>query len=374
MNSLRQLRHHAPARGIATTVVVGAVGVVVLLFVRSALPEGVDASRRSAGAWPTVLAALSAAGAFAGFLAAFAMRRVGGPRLVAAGSAMIGIAATFAAIVFRNGLDSPQVLLVIAGLTGAGIGLATVALSSSLRAAVEGRFLALCVGCGIALAQLVCALPAVVDATTVAKCWITAGVALVGTLATMLTDRSHAPATSRTEQGLPADLPERVFTRVGIAATAAVFVALSGFAALTGATAPGPAENFWEVGAAPAAAAIVAGWSIDRGWFRVVPAAALAALIVAAHEVAPVLRAPGLAMGAVALVCFAALGRSRSHLPARVWRAAWPWGVAAWIAPTLAGLLVEETPPWATPAAIVLLAGSLLILGVIRTPDANADR
>lgn len=371
-------RSGAPAHSLAAVVLVAVTYVFFLLFAQFGFLQGMRVDGRSSAHIHQVLAAMAVAGVACSLLAPIPARRLGGMRAIAVGLLACALAGGGAAWQFRAGGNGRAPLILVALLTGVGLGFATVALAAALRQLANGRAVGLHAGAGTGLAYFFCNVPAVFGASPAAKAAIVATAAAIGAYVAWRIRDAVRP--SEVARVAPLD---RYVSRAGIACATAAFFALvwfdsAAFAWLQNSPvmrtrAWSEAAALWTNGGTHAVAALTAGLLLDRRLFGVVLAGALALLVAganwfsavgAAGAVAAPIYAAGVSFYSTALAAFAARAGEYANLPRALWRAAPVYAVAGWIGSTAGIGLAEQSgtlPRWAAPLAAAVLCVALLL-------------
>lgn len=346
---------------LAAVTTVAAVYVYFLIFAQFGLLRAVAGAWKDAGGvMPSILAGMALAGMAGSVIAAKVFSPGRGRALLAAGFMTCAAAATGV-----RSAESIAAFSIVALFTGLGVGVVTVALAGLLRPAAGDAKLGRITGLGTGLAYAFCNLPGIFDAGAGTQAWIAVGATATGFVAS----RALQPR-------FDAEAP-RVgdYSRRGLASWIVIFVALVGldsalfyFIQHT----PELTKTMW-TGAGRqglnammhVAAAVLAGWALDRqGLGRAVAAAALALLVACVwlsgrHE--------GRAIGALLYIAsVSAYSTALVFYPAHAGRpgvAAWIYAVAGWGGSAVGIGLVEgrgHFPGAVTAAAAVLLAISLM--------------
>jgi cytochrome c oxidase cbb3-type subunit 2 len=265
--------------------------------------------------------------------------------------------------------NSPGVLGLAAGLTGLGVGGATVTLAAVIGHVTGPKHLGLVLGAGTGLAYGFCNLPPVFEATPAGQAMVAFGAILVGLAALAgLDQRAPVVAVDRLEYG-PRGLASWVVVFLALVwLDSAAFYIIQHNPELQGGTWRGSARLATNAGL-HLAAAVFAGWMLDRGRLGRTVLMALGLLVAAclqlgtAVPLAPGLTAPlyvaGVSFYSTALVFY----------PARSGRAgvaAVVYTVAGWFGSAFGIGLVEHSrvvPAW-LPAGAALVA--LVALGLRR--------
>jgi len=355
---------------------VASIYVHFLIFAQFGFLHGIRAAGHSIDEIHHVLGAMALAGIATSIATALALHRRDARLTSAIGFALAAIAGGVAGLAFSKPATSHSLLLVIALLTGAGLGACTVSAALLLRRFTGGRALGRHVGAGTGLAYLACNIPALFTASPAGKGWISAAAALAG-LGFTLAGRTAAAASP--ESPYTGLVSRRVVAMAALGFLALVWFDSAAFTAVQNSTdlralVWSGSRTLWTIGATHALAALAAGLLIDRGAFRAVLAAAFV-LLAAGHfgfgsRGAALWAAPAYAAGvslySTALAVFAALGPSDVGMrPA--WRAAWVYALAGWVASGAGVGLAEQfgrVPLWAAPAAAVVLVTALAQLRV----------
>lgn len=318
---------------------------------------------------PQAMGLMGAGGLLASFGAAWLLARLPARRLLLAGFA--GCAA--AALLTLVG-SSPALFFTAAFLIGAFTGVLTVTLAASLRAIIRGPAFATQVGAGTGLAYLVCNIPAVFGGTPAWQALFSAAVCGLGVVAVarMPTPASPSPAgtspaTRRADSYRGANvlaLVAMLFALVALDSTA--FATIQNTPALKALTWGSPGLKLM-LGVVHAAAAVLAGWLIDRGACRRLLLATLGLFAVAfawlqsgggAAWAAGPLYAIGISTYSVVLIALPSLHPEEPGLIPVRWRSALLYAVAGWIGSALGVVLAQRLH--AIPGALVLAAAVLV--------------
>ena len=259
---------------------------------------------------------------------------------------------------------SAPVLLVVAALTGAGVGGLTVTLAATLRRVIGGDRLGTAIGLGTGTAYAICNLPFVFNAGREAQAFFGLAAACAGILAVQMLDLRA-----------PRQVPNNFdYQKPGIVAWTMIFLALvwldsGAFYVIQ--HSPYLKELTWGSGRLYAnaaihfAAALLAGHMMDRRWVGRAVLAAAAMLLTACLLIAPdrakltegvLLYTAAVSIYSTALVFYPARG-SRPQLAAIV------YSVAGWIGSAMGIGMVEDMhviPKW-----FVLLAGAVMFAGLL---------
>jgi len=306
-----------------------------------------------------ILAAMGVAGLGGSAWAAFRFAENRSLRRMVALFAVCGAAAALSLVA-----KSAGPLLAVALLTGFGAGGLTVTLAATLRRVTGGDRLGTAIGLGTGTAYAFCNLPFVFNAGRDAQAFIALGAACVGILAVQMMDLRA-----------PRQVPDSAdYQRPGIVAWVLIFLALvwldSGAFYVIQHT-PYLKELTWGAGRLYAnaaihfAAALLAGYMMDRRWVGRAVLAAAAMLLAACVLIEPnrakltegvLLYTAAVSIYSTALVFYPARG-SRVQLAALV------YGVAGWIGSALGIGLVEHRAT--IPRGFVLAAGAVVLAGLL---------
>jgi cytochrome c oxidase cbb3-type subunit 2 len=343
--------------GVRAALAVAAVYGYFLIFAQFALVELLRAAGTSLTAEKSALGAMALAGIAGGFSAAW---RGVSPNMV---KSALGVAALTAALApVAHAL--PLALGVVAAVTGAALGVATVGLAALL----PGWCGVTWVGLGTGLAYACCNLPPVFQQSPSGQAWIGAGFALAGVWV--------VPATA----GWKARITPTIFPLGGAVAifTALVWLDSAAFFIIQHApelkSATWGAAMLWRNAAVHLVVAGVAGlWLADRG-ARVVPLAACGVLAVAALAVnaaatrglAGWVYPIGVSLYSTALVAWPGWFCGVAGVRAAAWRAAWLFAIAGWVG-SVNGIGMAQSLHRVPPVFVALAGG--VVLGVIILSD-----
>ena len=319
-----------------------------------------------------VMAAMGLTGLAVSLLVPFLLRRLAASRLLP--SAFVACAVIAPMATLAQGLWA-------FALTGAAIGastaILTVTLATHLRHLVRGRRFGLAVGAGTGLAYFVCNLPPLFEGSPQVQSLVVAGVCVVGAWATFGT----VGATAGNPQGEPLALSDADYRGLGFLSLvlgflalvwldSAAFVVIQETLALKGLT-WGSGGQKMLLGSCHLVAALLAGWLIDRGFFRSLLLAAFGLFVVAfvgLEATAPWVRllcGPiytfGISFYSTALVVLPAYGPWRRGLVPVAWRAAWVYGIGGWLGSALGVGMGQNLHR--IPRLFLLAAGLLLLAG-----------
>jgi cytochrome c oxidase cbb3-type subunit 2 len=357
---------------------VAATYVFFLLFAEFALLHLMEARASGPAALRLGLAWLGGGGVLGSLLAArFAGRSPASA--ITLGFLGCGAAATLAAF---QPVSLP--LEAVAALTGLGLGWLTVNVAGNLHRLLAGTPLGLCTGAGTGLAYAFCNVPPVFASSPVGHAWISAGACALGVLAAALIPTLGPPtvATPSAATGLRSAFWMLVAAFIALVwLDSAAFLLIQERAelrALTWAT----SGQLWANAAMHLAAALLAGWLLDRGLLRYVLALAGAGLLVASFALAHggtraarwhLLYPLGVSLYSTALVALPALTRSSPGGANTRWRAACLYVLAGWIGSALGiGMALDQRT---IPDAFLLGAGAALaavLFGSLRGRGATA--
>jgi cytochrome c oxidase cbb3-type subunit 2 len=275
---------------------------------------------------------------------------------------------------------------------GLALGWTTVTLASTLRAALGLRRLGLACGVGTGVAYALCNVPAVFTASAAAQSWVAIAAALVGAAAALRLELHAAPADDqRPVRARGAAAAWIVVLLALVWLDSAAFYIIQHTAAFKAVTWAGA----WRLGGnafAHLAAAVAAGFALDRGRAALVLAFAAVGLVGAclalslatapATAFAPVLYTAGVSLYSTALVWFPARS-ARPGLAAAV------YALAGWGGSALGIGMAQDlarVPGWflvlaaATIASALLgrrrafaMAGALGLAAAFTTPAADAQ-
>ena len=363
----------AVARDVRGMLAVAATYVYFLLFAQ----YGFLRLLASRGAGPAELAPVLAAMGLAGLTVSLAAARllVGSTstRLLRAGFTGAALAALLALAA-----ESPGVMLAIAVLIGSSTALVTVSLAADLGALLGRPAFALKVGAATGAAYLFCNVPAVFAGSPASQCALSALVAVLGLAA--------VPASV----GSPPRAPEvpasdaRDYRGLGFLAVVLSFLALIALDSAAFSIIQQSPElkalswqdggRGWLLGVTHLAAAVAAGWLLDRGFFRSLLLSTFALFVVGLGALggqatrfvtgAP-LYVAGVSLYSVALVVYPSRLGDLPGLVPRRWRAALLFGVAGWLG-SAAGIGVSQGLQH-VPTSLLAASGALLGAAVALT-------
>ncbi len=359
---------------VAGVVVIAAVYIFFLLYAQFGFLQVLELRLNSVLWLQRAMGAMGFAGLLTSLGAAWALGKVPTLRLLRAGLAGGALAALLAPT-----CTAVSALIAIAVLIGASTALATVSLAYRLRFLLGGRRLGLGVGLGTGLAYLLSNVPLLFAGSPVEQSVAASLACLAGLAATPFLERGETAQPPVGEPlSRPAGLMTRDFAGLGFAAVVLAFLALiwldsAAFAiiqqspVLRGATWAGQGKIV--IGWTHLAAALIAGWRIDRGNFHGLLLSAVTLFAVAfrllslggvAAAISGSLYAMGISFYSVALVVYpSAGGEAPGRVPGR-FRAALLFGVAGWLGSGLGIAMAQGREQ--IPRSFVLIAAVLLLL------------
>jgi cytochrome c oxidase cbb3-type subunit 2 len=360
----------APVRPLAAIVAIAATYVFFLLFAEFALLHLLEAAAPEPAALRAGLALLGTGGICGSLLAAFVPTRHL-RREIAGGFLGCATGATLAAL-------GGTPLGVVAAITGLALGWLTVRLAGNLHVLLASAPLGLCTGVGTGLAYAICNLPSVFASSAVGHAWISVAACLVGALVSPLFS-ANEPTGIR-----PTATRRATFWLLLGAFVALVWLDSAAFLliqerpalrALTWATAP----QLWANATVHLAAALLAGWLLDRGLLRLALALAGADLLVASFALAQggaaaarlhLLYPAGVSLYSTALVALPALARAWPGHENTHRRAAALYVLAGWIGSALGiGMALDQRT---IPTAFLATAGTALVVLLLGARTRNA--
>lgn len=320
----------------------------------------------------TAMASMGLAGLAASLATGVALSR-SGPRRSMAGGFVLAGATSLAAL----DATSSWGLHAAAAAIGASTAIVTVALAASLRSFLGSRRFGLKVGLGTGLAYFFCNLPSIFEGSPELGSLVAAGACGIGMVAALSMRR---PASQDLDTG--AALRRRDFLGWGFASIVLAFLALiwldsAAFAviqetlALKSTTWGGGGQKL-VLGTTHLAAALLAGWLIDRGTLRALLLATFGLFTVAflmlergagTLAAAGPLYVTGISLYSVALVAYPSYrGDEPGLIPGR-WRAAILFGVAGWIGSALGvGMALDLHR---IPRPFLLVVGTVLAVSTL---------
>ena len=351
-----------------------------LLFDQFAFLDLLQAALPAAGA-QAAMALMGVTGLTASLVVAALLHRGRGARgLMLAGFALAAVTAAWA-----PGLGG-SALIAAAAPVGLATALVTVPLAAALRqllgsAAGQGRRFGLRVGLGTGLAYFFCNLPPVFAGSPALRSQIAAAVALAGFLAAWRFAPHPAPAPSGPAGPALKEADARGFGLASLVISflaliwldSAAFAVIQESAGLKGVT-WGSGGATLLLGSVHLAAALLAGWWIDAGYFRSLLLAAFALFaaalgllgaapaggLAAAMALAGPLYAAAVSLYSVALVAFPAYSAEAAGRFSRPWRAGLVFGIAGWLGSALGVGMAQDLHR--VPPAFLVVAGGLLVL------------
>lgn len=345
---------------LAAVITVAAVYVYFLIFAQFGFLKAVQAARGAEGdVIRPIMAVMGLMGVTGSVLAACFFSENKCRHWLAAGFGFCAVAA-----VGSLGAKSPTGFYLVAGLTGLGVGLATVTLAGMLRRSVGDESLGKIIGLGTGLAYGICNLPGIFDASPETQ----AQLALAAVAAGWAGGRRLAPRFQLEQPGGGEYSPK------GTAAWVVVFVALvcldsAAFYVIQHAT--DLKEGMWTGtgrlmlnAGVHLGVAVLTGWALDRRWMgRTVGLGAVLLLLACwlineRHQAlgwAGLFYVAGVSIYSTALVFYPA----RSGRP---WLAALVYAVAGWGGSALGIGLAENRSE--LPGAVITLAAAIIALSL----------
>ena len=333
-----------------------AVYVYFLIFAQFGFLQALAAAGRPAALLQPILALMGAAGVGGSALVAWGYTEAHGRTWLGGAFVVAGLAAALA-----MEADTTGMFLAVAGLTGVGMGGATVSLAAQIRRVVGSRRLGLTLGAGTGLAYGFCNLPAVFQAGPAWQALIAQGAAAAGLLAVAgLEPRAPAPGATG------ADYRARGLGAWVVAFLALVWLDSAAFYViqhnpdLQGGTWRAPAQLYANAGL-HLVTALLAGWALDHGRASSVVLVAMGLLAAACGllgttqvgwGLVAALYVSGVSLYSTALVFYPARsGRARV--------AALVYAVAGWIGSAIGIGLVTHSP--VVPGWFPLVAGLIVV-------------
>jgi cytochrome c oxidase cbb3-type subunit 2 len=355
--------------------------VYFLLFAQFGFVSMLEARLASADAIRMAMAAMGIAGLAASLATGALLGRVAPHRLLPAGLVACALTALLALAA-----QTPAALLAIAALTGISTAVVTVTLAASLRDLLRTRRFGLKVGVATGLAYFICNIPRLFAATPELRAVVPAALCIVAALA-LVAVRQPEPETMDVPR--PA-LTSDSFRGLGFAAIVLSFLALvwldsAAFRIIQETTRLkadtwGSDNQQLMLGAIHFAAAALAGWLIDRGFFSSQLFGAFTLFVVAfgilqraasSGGASGPIYAIGISAYSVALVAYPSYGGDGPGLVPRRWRAALLYGVAGWIGSALGVGMAQDLHR--IPPAFIVSALCVLVVGAaFRHPAATA--
>ena len=258
----RREEFHPPAPSlVAVTVAIAAVYTYFLVFAQFGFLHALPAVLGDKHPWlRLIMGFMATAGIGAGFFTAKVYTEKNGRNLLRTGFIIAGLAAALTWVA-----RSPLPFLAAALLTGAGLGLATVALAALLRREIGGTRLGFCIGAGTGVAYAVSSLPVIFAGAHSIQLLVGIVAAVVGLLASQAFEQ-HAPR----QQTSGSD-----YDRTGRLLWIALFLVLVGFdSAVFFLLQHQPTlQTAWPTGwhlylnaGVHLVAAVLAGLALDRRW------------------------------------------------------------------------------------------------------------
>ncbi len=315
-----------------------------------------------------VMAAMGLSGLATSLATAWLLRTVPAVQVL-----RIGLAGGMVAPLVALGCQSIATLSAVGALIGAATALATVALASRLRTFVADRRVGLWVGLGTGVAYWLCNWPFLFEGSLLTQS-LAAALACAAGLAATTTLGRRAPTTKiGPRRALRAsDFEPQGFVAVLTAFLALIWLDSTAFAVIQ--HTPELKVLTWAgsgkvvLGFTHLAAALMAGWLVDRGRFHSLLVAAFALFAVAFRLLtigempwlAGPLYATGISFYSVALVLYPSYRGDHPGRVSRALRAAVLFGIAGWLGSALGVGLAQELD--SIPTALLMVAGALLLL------------
>ncbi len=355
-------------------VAVAATYVYFLIWAQFGLLARMRALGLASGEIRLAMAAMGLAGLAASFAAA---------RLPAAGRTVAaGLAACAVTAVAALGASSLSSFVLAAAAVGGATAVTTVTLAAALPTLVGPVRRGLAIGAATGCAYMICNLPPLFEAPPAIQSLVAATLCLLAGALLLLGPRRDAPP-----RPLPLAPPRRNFHGLGWAAVVATFLALvwldsAAFAVIQESAtlrrltwAPGNVKL--ALGAIHLAAALAAGWVVDRGGLLRLPLFAYGALALAAlalERLAPeflagALYAAGVSLYSVALVLWPG-ARLDAGSTTPGWRSAQLYGIAGWLG-SAAGIGMAQDLH-RIPGAFLAAAGVLLGVAAVVSAGSTA--
>jgi cytochrome c oxidase cbb3-type subunit 2 len=385
---------------VGAVVAIAATYIYFLLFAQFGFLHLLAARGYGPGQVQASMAAMGITGLAVSLATGWCLRRWATVRLMRVGFASSAVSALLACLT-----RGTIAWLVVAALVGASVAITTVALATGLRDHLPRKRTGLAVGVGTGMAYFVCNVPPLFNGTAEAQAVASAGAALIGLVAcramvSRAALRPGAPATvpaalpigrpaeseSNTERSAlrPRDMRGLGFVSIVLAFLALVWLDSAAFAViqetvgLKGQT-WGAGAQLWLLGATHFAGALLAGWAIDRGWFRGLLLLAYGLFVVAFTLLSATganalggsllggslyggpLYAIGISLYSTALVLYPSFRPDGPGLVPRRWRAALLYGVAGWFGSANGVGMAQQLHH--IPRLFLVAAGALLALG-----------
>jgi cytochrome c oxidase cbb3-type subunit 2 len=342
---------------IRAAISVAAVYGFFLIFAQFSFVELLRGAGAGLNAERAALGSMAAAGIAAGFLTAWRGPSV---RMIRGAVAAAALAAALAPVASAGTTTS----MVIAVLTGAALGIATVGLSALLPAWCGVAW----VGLGTGLGYASCNLPLVFLQSPAVQAWIASGFAAVGLLA--------LPARAEWTNGgnrrvFPMWSAVAIFTALVWMDSAAFFIIQHSVDLKSGTWGDG---LLWRNAVVHLAVAIAAGWWLAGSGARSLPGVSWVLLAVAAlavnrestRELAGWFYPAGVSLYSAALVAWPGWFAGADGHRSAAWRAAWLFAIAGWFG-SANGIGMAQTLNQVPPAFVA--AAGMVVIGVMVLSD-----
>lgn len=330
---------------LAVALVVAATYVYFLIFTEFAFIELAGQAGVGAGPLRIVMGALAIGGIAGSVLAAWRFRADRLGRALQWGFAVCGVAAGIATRVPAAGFAW------VALVTGLGLGWLTVTLAAGLRSVLPDSRLGWWIGTGTGLAYAICNLPVVFATTAVNQTWVAVAACGLGLVLARGWQTETAPARDEGDFGRGAGWIWLLFLLVWL--DSAAFYVIQHVTAWRTPTWSGDAR-LWGNAAAHLAAALLAGWMIDRGWMARVLPLALGLLWLACWRLSHGLFGGSVWFYTVAVSLYSTVLVAYPARSGRPWVAAAVYAIAGWVGSALGIGMVESRP--AMPEWFLMLA------------------
>ena len=345
----------------AAVITVAAVYVFFLIFAQFGFLKAVQvALGENAGIIRPIMALMGLAGVTGSVLAARLYSEPGGRRLLAMGLGVCAAAAAWALTARSSGGFYAG-----AGLTGLGAGLTTVTLAGMLHRAVGSEHLGLVIGLGTGLAYGFCNLPGVFDASPTVQAQVALLAAAAGLAGgSRLAPRIPLAQSDGREYTKKCTAAWVVILAALVCLDSAAFYIIQHTPALKTITWSGTGQLALNAGV-HLAAAVLAGWALDRSWLGRTAGLGAVLLLLACgliYERQQALAWTGMLYVAGVSVYSTVL----VYYPARSGRpglAALVYAVAGWGGSGLGIALAEGRHD--LPGRLLLIVGAVILLGLI---------
>lgn len=357
---------------LAGAAAIAAAYIYFLIYAQFAFLELLQRSNPQPEALDQVMASMGVSGLLGSIISAFLLRRVSAAAVLRAGFAACAVLSPLAVHA-----QSVEAFSLLAAMIGAGLALVTVSLAAGLRCFFPVPTLGLFCGLGTGAAYFVCNLPAVFAASASHQAFFSSFVAVGGLLCTFAAGKQPNSADVNGAAKRFDYLPGG-FWAVTAAFFALVWLDSAAFFVIqqTGALKSltwGGSGHLWTNAAAHLAAALLAGWSLDRGVFRGTLFAAyifLAAGVLLLHSsvgdssMSAPLYCIGVSLYSTLLVAFPsrypAVGSGTLSYAAR---AAWLYGISGWIGSAMGIGMAKELRR--VPQEFLVIAAAALFLSLL---------